>query len=255
MNKKSCRLRGAVTACLAGMMMASLSFTAYAQSAGIFEYSDTYTTDGTTKDFWTTDDIHWNTGVCELNNRDFTITVNCQDLTDNVGMPYYIDMVWVGKIEDSVAFPITSNPWEDSGIPVSRTGENTYSLAGLNIESGAEYGFFAELISDHKPGAAQGGGYATYATFFKVNGTNTTGTSGTETSDSNNDISSVSYYWANNAIGWWVQGTDGTYLTNCWYQSPASGLWYYMGADGYMLTNTTTPDGYYVNGEGVWTQS
>lgn len=60
--------------------------------------------------------------------------------------------------------------------------------------------------------------------------------------------------WANNDKGWWIQYADGTYLTNEWYQSPTSGLWYYMGADGYMLTNTTTPDGYKVNAEGVWVQ-
>ena len=28
--------------------------------------------------------------------------------------------------------------------------------------------------------------------------------------------------------------------------------WYYVGADGAMLTNTRTPDGYYVNAAGVW---
>lgn len=60
--------------------------------------------------------------------------------------------------------------------------------------------------------------------------------------------------WKNNAKGWWIQNADGTYLTNSWYQSPESGLWYYMGADGYMLTNTTTPDGYTVNADGVWIQ-
>lgn len=61
-------------------------------------------------------------------------------------------------------------------------------------------------------------------------------------------------YWASNDKGWWIQYNDGSYLTNAWYQSPASGLWYYMGADGYMLTNTTTPDGYTVNADGVWVQ-
>ena len=28
--------------------------------------------------------------------------------------------------------------------------------------------------------------------------------------------------------------------------------WYYVGADGVMLTDTTTPDGYYVDGDGIW---
>ena len=58
--------------------------------------------------------------------------------------------------------------------------------------------------------------------------------------------------WASNDKGWWIAYEDGSYLTNDWYQSPTSGLWYYMGADGYMLTNTTTPDGYWVNADGVW---
>ena len=60
--------------------------------------------------------------------------------------------------------------------------------------------------------------------------------------------------WASNDKGWWIQNSDGKYLTNDWYQSPTSGLWYYMGADGYMLTNTTTPDGHTVNADGVWVQ-
>ncbi len=60
--------------------------------------------------------------------------------------------------------------------------------------------------------------------------------------------------WASDSKGWWIQYADGSYLKDQWYQSPDSGLWYYMGADGYMLTNTTTPDGYTVNGDGVWVQ-
>lgn len=39
---------------------------------------------------------------------------------------------------------------------------------------------------------------------------------------------------------------------NSLYQAPESGLWYYMGPDGYMLVNTTTPDVCYVNQNGVW---
>ncbi len=61
--------------------------------------------------------------------------------------------------------------------------------------------------------------------------------------------------WRQDTKGWWVENEDGSYLTNQWYQSPASGLWYYMGADGYILTNTTTPDGYVVNADGVWEQN
>jgi len=60
--------------------------------------------------------------------------------------------------------------------------------------------------------------------------------------------------WKQDAKGWWVERPDGSYLVNEWFQSPSSGLWYYMGADGYMLTNTTTPDGYTVDADGIWVQ-
>ena len=60
--------------------------------------------------------------------------------------------------------------------------------------------------------------------------------------------------WKEDSTGWKLENPDGSYVMNAWYQSPESGLWYYLGGDGYMLTNTTTPDGYQVNGEGVWIQ-
>lgn len=60
--------------------------------------------------------------------------------------------------------------------------------------------------------------------------------------------------WIQDTTGWKVQCDNGTYLTSQWYQSPESKLWYYIGADGYMLVNTITPDGYYVNADGVWTE-
>ena len=55
------------------------------------------------------------------------------------------------------------------------------------------------------------------------------------------------------STGRWIENPDGTRPVNEWFQAP-TGLWYYMGADGYILTNTTTPDGYIVNADGVWVQ-
>lgn len=74
-------------------------------------------------------------------------------------------------------------------------------------------------------------------------------TGGQEASGVNQGIS----VWAQDSKGWWIQNTDGSYLTNAWYQN-TDGKWYYMGADGYMLTNTTTPDGYKVGADGAWIQ-
>ena len=45
---------------------------------------------------------------------------------------------------------------------------------------------------------------------------------------------------------------DGTYVTDAWKQD--NGNWYYFGENSIMVTNQETPDGYYVNAEGVWVQ-
>ena len=60
--------------------------------------------------------------------------------------------------------------------------------------------------------------------------------------------------WIQSTAGWKVQADDGSYLTNAWYQSPESGLFYYIGADGYMMVNAITPDGYQVGADGAWIQ-
>jgi len=51
---------------------------------------------------------------------------------------------------------------------------------------------------------------------------------------------------------WYYLKPSGVMAQNYWVQS--NGKWYYMGPNGTMLTNTTTPDGYYVDGNGVWAQ-
>ncbi len=60
--------------------------------------------------------------------------------------------------------------------------------------------------------------------------------------------------WRRDNRGWWYENDEGTYEWNSWVRDP-DGSWYYLGADGYMLTNTVTPDGYYVDGSGRWVQN
>ncbi len=77
-------------------------------------------------------------------------------------------------------------------------------------------------------------------------------------------------HWCQDGYGWWYQYADGTYPKNCWqcidgryYCFNESGYcrygwilwqdkWYYCGADGALVGNTYTPDGYYVGADGVW---
>lgn len=51
---------------------------------------------------------------------------------------------------------------------------------------------------------------------------------------------------------WWYQNEDGSYPTNQWKE--INGKQYYFGGDGYMLANTTTPDGKEVGADGALIQ-
>ena len=81
--------------------------------------------------------------------------------------------------------------------------------------------------------------------------------------------------WKRNHVGWWYEYTNGSYPRNTW--SNIDGAWYCFDGTGYMmtgwiwsgnqwyycdpregsgqgamLTSTYTPDGYWVNSDGVW---
>ena len=56
--------------------------------------------------------------------------------------------------------------------------------------------------------------------------------------------------WQNNGYGWWYQRANGTYPNSEW--EIINGIWYYFDENGYMLADTTTPDGYYVDINGAW---
>lgn len=76
--------------------------------------------------------------------------------------------------------------------------------------------------------------------------------------------------WTSDNIGYRYQDDDGSYIASRWVDH--NGQWYYLndngymvsdswignyyvGVDGAMLTNTTTPDGYQVGADGAWIQT
>ncbi len=65
-------------------------------------------------------------------------------------------------------------------------------------------------------------------------------------------IGTVSYagQWQSNSTGWWWQEDDGTWPANGWKE--INGKYYYFDSNGYLMTNTTTPDGYQVGVDGAW---
>ena len=62
--------------------------------------------------------------------------------------------------------------------------------------------------------------------------------------------------WEQTGTTWKYQNTDNTYMTNmwAWIDGNNDGIseCYYFGADGIMLSNATTADGYLVNVDGQW---
>lgn len=62
--------------------------------------------------------------------------------------------------------------------------------------------------------------------------------------------------WKQDNTGWWYQEDNGSYPANTWKwidgNNDGVAECYYFDGNGYMLTNTTTPDGYQVNASGAW---
>ena len=56
--------------------------------------------------------------------------------------------------------------------------------------------------------------------------------------------------WQKDERGWWYVQVDGSYPSDSWQN--LDNKWYYFDANGAMWYNATTPDGYYVNNDGVY---
>ena len=72
--------------------------------------------------------------------------------------------------------------------------------------------------------------------------------------------------WSEDANGRYFTRFDGSRVNSGWYyvpdgsceiegESPHKVNCYYLGEDGYMLRNATTPDGYYIDETGIWTKN
>ncbi|MFR1831787.1 MAG: hypothetical protein ACLSX5_01340 [Lachnospiraceae bacterium] len=65
--------------------------------------------------------------------------------------------------------------------------------------------------------------------------------------------------WKSDANGWWWAEVDGSYPTNSWKwldgNQDGTAECYFFGENGYMLTNSKTPDGYTVNANGAWVEN
>lgn len=71
-------------------------------------------------------------------------------------------------------------------------------------------------------------------------------------------MTSLAAGWQQNSTGWWygTNADNSTWHSNGWQWIDGNGdgvaECYYFDANGYLLANTTTPDGYTVDGNGAW---
>lgn len=90
-------------------------------------------------------------------------------------------------------------------------------------------------------------------------------------SSSGSSANATAGAWLRDNVGWWWCNPDKTYpvstwkyINNKWYYFDGAGycvlnkwiqtngIWYYCGSDGDMWTSRWTPDGYWVDANGVW---
>ena len=72
-------------------------------------------------------------------------------------------------------------------------------------------------------------------------------------------LSAFAGNWVKDATGWWYDYGNGTWPSNSWQWIDGNhdgvAECYYFDRFGYCLMNTTSPDGYQVNGSGAWVEN
>lgn len=143
----------------------------------------------------------------------------------------------------------TTNNYFNFASYITRTGEFTFKVRAVN--SSSKKGSWTE--SDEL-----------YVDEYQLNDIRN-GSYGSSTPTAN-----TSAGWIQDQVGWWYRNWDGSYTTNgwqfinnAWYAFDGTGymrtgwiqgngVWYYCDASGAMLTNARTPDGFWVDANGVW---
>lgn len=160
--------------------------------------------------------------------------MNTDQGTGGSELEYDIEAVWVGTSTDGFILPVSRHPFDpdSSGSKVEKTGSYTCSLNGLNKEAHREYRFFVEVNSKDSGKRAEGG--STFTAFFRIGPSE-------ESQTGEGRAVSNACCCQSDETEWWVQCSDGTYLSSQWYCSPKSGLWYYLEEDKDMMTDAAAP--------------
>ena len=158
----------------------------------------------------------------------------------------------------------TTNEYYDFTSSMNREGEYYFKVRAINSNSkrGDWYESDSLYIDEDTANAVKNGTYQT-----SIGNNNGLGAPGS---------APVEGVWQRNNIGWQYRWPDGNYsrggwvmIKNIWYCfddnaymrtgwiQASDGKWYYCdpregSGQGAMMTNTVTPDGYWVDANGVW---
>lgn len=179
------------------------------------------------------------------NNVSFTVDENALRLDENAPN-LTIDGILYGYVDEEGAIRYFFNEETMSIIYDEYVPSKTYSFAnGMVMDSQTVY----TVLIEYSPNDGVSGSGYNYVS-FKATG---------ENSSLQESGTALASGWKQDTVGWWWQNEDGTYPVNCWQlldgNKDGVSEWYYFGADGYMLADTTTPDGYQVNADGAWIEN
>ena len=157
----------------------------------------------------------------------------------------------------------TTNLYYNFASSITREGEYYFKVRAVNSNNkkGDWYESDYIYVDEEMLANIKAGNYNSTSNSTSGNTTNTPGGSTQQAS------------WIKDSVGWWYRFADGTYPTNGWLQ--INNQWYCFDSVGYMrtgwiqagnnyyycdltngnmLTNTWTPDNYYVDANGIWVQ-
>ena len=167
----------------------------------------------------------------------------------------------------------TTNTYYDFSSLIREYGTGTYTVkvkAYNGSYGGDEWTESEELdVTSDNMSSVTGGVYS--SSYSSYGSSPAYSPAGSQTPASSGAASGA---WLRDSVGWWYCNADHSYTTNDWqlinglwyyfdangymvtgwFQSPASGYWYYLDpVQGNMVTNQYVGS-YYVNAEGVWVQ-
>ena len=167
---------------------------------------------------------------------------------------------WDGQRESGEKYEIQLRR-DGSEVTTVKTTGTSYDF-GSNTRRDGYYKFRVRIVK-----GSRHGDWGDYSEERYFSGS---GSSSSSSSSSGGPGSNIVTGWNRDNRGWWYLNPNGTYLANCWQL--INGKWYCFGPDGYMrtgwinwngvyyfcgpngdmYTNCYTPDGYYVDANGVW---